>query len=548
MTSPRHGRCGRLGLLVLLTLQISVPTTARAQDRLYFSDDRVGGVHWVGLDGSGILHDVATAGQITLYGIAIDSADGRIYWADNSANKISWAPLDGSAGGGDVTLTARSGSTAGLLNGPHGLAINPDTRRLYWTNATGNSLASARLDGSDAVVLTPGGSTRSYPSGLVIDPVWNRLYWANRSANKVSWGGMTPTGGAGEADFAPANTTPASPFNVALDTDPIASSSQPPGRIYWTNNTANKISWTSVSTAGTGGDLTVNGPSVTAPRGVAIDPDAGTLYWANTQTAPQPGSIASVNLSTHVGATVAPAQGPYYLALLKTPKGTGAPAVTGGSTPGSQLSCSSGAWAPDLTASSLYRAPQAVTYQWTKDGTDIGGATTSVYTADNPGDYRCRVTGTNVAGATAQTSDVHQVAAPAPPPGDTSSTTPPPADTSNTSPSSDAPASSDSSSPSPATPALSAPVFGATPHAVVTKAKVNARKRTASFTFRATAPVTRFQCALVVSVAKGRRAKAPVFSTCRSPKTYRRLKRGRYKLEVRVGNTDRAPAVRPFTV
>ena len=523
-------------LLLLLTLLISVPTAARAQDRMYFSDDRVGGVHWVSLDGSGTAHgDVATSGTTTLYGIAIDSADGRIYWADNGANKISWAPLDGSAGGGDVTLTARSGSTAGLLDGPHGLAINPDTRRLYWTNATGNSLASAKLDGTDAALLTPGGGTRSYPSGLVIDPIWNRLYWANRSANKVSWGDMTPTGGAGDADFAPANTTPASPYNVALDTDPLAPSSQPPGRIYWTNNTANKISWTSVSTAGTGGDLTVTGAPITAPRGIAIDPDAGKLYWANTQTAPQPGSIASVDLGTHTEGLVARPQAPYYLALLKAPKATGAPVVTGGSTPGSQLSCSSGAWAPDLTASSLYRAPRTVSYQWTKDGVDVGAATTPTYAAGTPGDYRCRVTGTNVAGATPQTSDVHQVAAPAPPP----------ADTSSTSPSSDAPASSDPGSPPPA---FSPPVVRPTPHAVVTKATINARKHTATFAFRATAPASGFQCALVALAAKGHRAKAPVFSACRSPKTYKRLKHGRYKLEVRVGKTDRRPAVRSFTV
>ena len=76
------------------------------------------------------------------------------------------------------------------------------------------------------------------------------------------------------------------------------------------------------------------------------------------------------------------------------------------------LTCSQGAWAPDLLGAFLYRAPQSFAYQWSRNGAEIGGATDPSYTAYVPGDYRCRVTATNEAGSTSQTSDTHTVPAP----------------------------------------------------------------------------------------------------------------------------------------
>jgi hypothetical protein len=71
---------------------------------------------------------------------------------------------------------------------------------------------------------------------------------------------------------------------------------------------------------------------------------------------------------------------------------------------GSVLSCSQGAWAPDLLGSFLYRAPQGFAYQWSLGGADIAGATQNFHTAAAPGSYACRVTAKNQAGSTPQTS------------------------------------------------------------------------------------------------------------------------------------------------
>jgi hypothetical protein len=104
---------------------------------------------------------------------------------------------------------------------------------------------------------------------------------------------------------------------------------------------------------------------------------------------------------------------------LKTPVGTGAPAIGGGSTVGTTLSCSQGSWAADLVGALLYRAPNTFAFQWSVDGREIAGATSAAITAAAAGQYTCRVTGTNRAGSSAQASAPHRVGPPVPPDFDT---------------------------------------------------------------------------------------------------------------------------------
>ncbi len=83
----------------------------------------------------------------------------------------------------------------------------------------------------------------------------------------------------------------------------------------------------------------------------------------------------------------------------------------------------------------------------------------------------------------------------------------------------------------------------------ISKAKINKQKRTASFRFTAPGTVTSFQCELVAPKHHGTRPK-PVFRKCRSPKLYKRLKKGRYKFEVRAVNSSgsSAAAVKAFKI
>jgi hypothetical protein len=88
--------------------------------------------------------------------------------------------------------------------------------------------------------------------------------------------------------------------------------------------------------------------------------------------------------------------------------------ISGGSAPGSDLTCQVGSvtWGADLPESFLYRAPQSFGYQWSLNGSDIAGAISSSYPAFEPGTYTCRVIAANEAGSSSLTSAGHVVVGP----------------------------------------------------------------------------------------------------------------------------------------
>ena len=112
---------------------------------------------------------------------------------------------------------------------------------------------------------------------------------------------------------------------------------------------------------------------------MTIDPTAGRIYWANLGNdaisfAALDGSGAGGQLNTAGSSS----NDPRFLVLVQEPDASAVPAISGGSAIGSVLSCSQPSWAPDVPDAFLYRAPLAVANQWTRDGSDIAGAPTSV--------------------------------------------------------------------------------------------------------------------------------------------------------------------------
>lgn len=84
------------------------------------------------------------------------------------------------------------------------------------------------------------------------------------------------------------------------------------------------------------------------------------------------------------------------------------------------------------------------------------------------------------------------------------------------------------------------------PNTKIARAKIKSSKAKATFNFKATGGSTGFQCALVSK--KHKKAK---FKSCRSPKTYKKLKPGKYVFEVRAvgpGGTDPSPAKKTFRI
>jgi hypothetical protein len=399
-----EGRRFRVVLLSVLALGAALAPVARAGDRVYWGNFGVnpGKISYASLDGTGGA-DLNTAGAPTNgpEGLTIDTATGRIFWGDYSpaTSEVAFAKLDDTGGGGTL-------STSGATPAENwGLAIDPAAGRIYWSQSDGAGAVSyANLNGSGGGDLSTAGASADGRGGVAIDPASNRIYFTEYTKNKISYANLDGTGGGGDLNTGAAAVN--EPLGVALDLTN--------GKIYWTNRNGNSIAWASLN-GSSAGTLTITGAIVSRPVGIAIDPVAGKIYWANGG-ADSGGvdNISFANLDGSGGGTVVTAPAtvatPQFPVLLRSPSGTGAPGVTGGSTTGSPLLCSEGSWAPDLLGSFLYRGPTSFSFQWSLNGADIAGATSSSYTASSPGSYTCRVTASNEAGASSpQTSAVHVV-------------------------------------------------------------------------------------------------------------------------------------------
>ncbi len=355
-------------------------SAAYASDSIYWTRyTNTGSVRVGDLGGSGA-RDLFT-GESSPEGVAIDAAAGKIYWADAPTGTIRVANLDGT-GARDLY----TGETS-----PSGVAIDPPAGLIYWANAVSGSgaIRVGNLDGSGARTLF---ARESYPVGVTIDPAAGKIYWGSYDTFKIRVGNLD---GTGASDLF---TNEDYPTGLAID--PAA------GKLYWTNEFAGNIRVGNLD--GTGATNLYTGAGTVG--GLAIDPTAGKIYWGDFN----PGTVRVGSLDG-----TAPAQTLYtnessawFVALLRAPLGTAPPQVSGGGGVGQTLLCSPGSWAADLLSGFLYRAPQTFSYQWTKDGAPITGATASSVRANEPGAYRCEVTATNAAGSTSQTSAPTPISAP----------------------------------------------------------------------------------------------------------------------------------------
>ena len=106
----------------------------------------------------------------------------------------------------------------------------------------------------------------------------------------------------------------------------------------------------------------------------------------------------TVTATNPTGSTPATSAGTAIPAGAVAPANTVLPAITGTATVGNTLTCSQGTWSG---------SPTSYAYQWKRDGTQLGGKTTSTYVVDvNDKDttLTCTVTATNPQGSTPATS------------------------------------------------------------------------------------------------------------------------------------------------
>lgn len=386
-------------IALALAAVLAFAARAQATETIYWDNYQANpdNVAFANIDGSG--GGLLSTGSETIEspeGQAYDTVTNRLFVTSGpgAVRHIVAINLDGS---GATTFTAPGAP----VDEPLGVAVDPASRTIYWANiGVTDAIVWARLDGSAGGVLNTSGVTLQDPCCRVaVDPAGGRLYFVNFSGGigKVAYVNTNNTGG-GELSLAGSTIEP--------DGEGLAVDSAE-GRVYFLGGT-NQIGFANVNGSG-GGDISTGGATINTPWGLALDPSIGRLYWGNEGNAKvRTNAVGFVGTNGSgaggISIATAPVANPQDPVILKSPTGTGAPAVTREAKTPSLLACSQGSWAADYAGSFVYQAPRTYAYQWSKNSAAIAGATASTLATTTPGSYACVVTATNQTGSASQTS------------------------------------------------------------------------------------------------------------------------------------------------
>lgn len=167
---------------------------------------------------------------------------------------------------------------------PRAMVVDRLNRRLFWTDAGMRSIRSANLDGSDpGEIAVDLGS----PAALAVDSVRGRVYWsdlapARQGIYRINYDGSG---------------------RVLLDDSVRARAlvvNEPGDQLYWTDMESGKIQQR--STDPQDAQVVDVRTGLTAPHGLAIDNNAGWLFWSDVGTdqilrAPVGGGSSQIVLS-----------------------------------------------------------------------------------------------------------------------------------------------------------------------------------------------------------------------------------------------------------
>ncbi len=212
----RNASAGRLVVLGVALALLGAPCALQADtDSLWWADSD--GIKRAALDATGLQLMVP---GVDADGFDIDPGAGKIYWTEaGSPNRIRRANLDGSAIENLYTTTVRH-PFAVVLDPAGGklyftnTGYQPDIQRMnldgsgresivalgssdrathigldghgrvYWLNATTETIDRANLDGS-AVANVTGDVDDFYDPGFAVDPAGGFVYWVNSDARIV---------------------------------------------------------------------------------------------------------------------------------------------------------------------------------------------------------------------------------------------------------------------------------------------------------------------------------------------------------------------------
>ncbi|XP_050523369.1 nidogen isoform X2 [Daktulosphaira vitifoliae] len=148
-----------------------------------------------------------------------------------------------------------------------GLAVDCLEEQLYWSDITGQSIKTAKLNGSNAqeFIKTDAKSVE----GLSVDWVHRKIYWTDSGMKRIMAAELVN----GSQNLIIANNSLSNPRGIVVH----------PNRrkVFWTdwNRVNPKIEWSELD--GTQREIFIQGPSVKLPNSIAIDWNTDEVCWAD---------------------------------------------------------------------------------------------------------------------------------------------------------------------------------------------------------------------------------------------------------------------------
>ena len=247
----------KLGVFTLSAWAVAGPACGQA---LFFADvffptSGDGNVQRVSASGQGLQPLVPTGPGVR--SVAVDAAGGKVYWCDADNFKISRANLDGSSAQ-DIITTGLAFPSAIALDTVHG--------KIYWGDQSSEEIWRANLDGQGAEMVLP----TPFHRGLAIDAANNRMYWT--TSRTVTGGDIwRATLDGADAQVVVNGQQSFKPAVVAID---VARN-----RMFFTDYVTKTLKRSALDGSGV---VTLYTDSFGySPRGLAVDPSNGDVYWGH---------------------------------------------------------------------------------------------------------------------------------------------------------------------------------------------------------------------------------------------------------------------------
>jgi DNA-binding beta-propeller fold protein YncE len=186
-------------------------------------------------------------------------------------------------------------------HGPDGVAVDVDSRHIYWTNMgkareNDGSIQRMDLDGRNVITLVPPGGTFT-PKQLKLDKAGRKLYWCDREGMRVMRANLDGSSvetlvetGRGDADRRdPRHWC----VGIAVDSDR--------GQIYWTQKGGDNAGLGVIRrapieippgrTAADRSDIETLYQSLPEPIDLELDPSSRMMYWTDRGDPPRGNTV-----------------------------------------------------------------------------------------------------------------------------------------------------------------------------------------------------------------------------------------------------------------